>query len=92
MQRRGGFGIINIKTSDRTGQVVGVSRVEGSEDLLLVTQKGKIIRQPVEQIRQTASRSTQGVHLIDLNEEDRVSDIGLVSPEEEDDVSSVETD
>lgn len=91
VQGRGGFGIINIKTNERTGKVVGVSHVAGPEDLLLVTEKGKIIRQPVEQIRQTASRSTQGVHLIDLDEEDRVSDIGLVPPEEEDDVPSIET-
>ena len=84
VQGRGGLGIINIKTNARTGKVVGVTHVTGPNDLLLVTEKGKIIRQPVEQIRQTVSRGTQGVRLIDLGEDDRVSDIGLVSPEEED--------
>jgi DNA gyrase subunit A len=92
VQGRGGYGIINIKTGDRTGQVAGVSHVIGPDDLLLVTEKGKIIRQPVEQIRQTASRSTQGVRLIDLDEDDRVSDIGLVAPEEEDDDQRPEED
>ncbi len=92
VQGRGGYGIINIKTGDRTGQVAGVSHVIGPDDLLLVTEKGKIIRQPVEQIRQTASRSTQGVRLIDLGEDDRVSDIGLVAPEEEDDDQRPEED
>ena len=92
VQGRGGYGIINIKAGERTGEVVGVSHVTGPDDLLLVTEKGKIIRQPVEQIRQTASRSTQGVRLIDLRDDDRVSDIGLVAPEEEDDVPIAETD
>jgi DNA gyrase subunit A len=83
LQGRGGQGVINIKTSARNGQVVGVSHVHESGDLILITAKGKIIRQPTDQIRLTVSRSAQGVKLIDLEEDDKVADITLVSSESE---------
>jgi DNA gyrase subunit A len=83
LQGRGGLGIINIKTTERNGRVSGVARVTGEGDLILVTEKGKIIRLPVMQVRQTRSRSTLGVKLIDLGGEDQVADITVVPPEEE---------
>jgi DNA gyrase subunit A len=88
IQGRGGVGVINIRTSQRNGLVVGASHVTESGDLILVTAKGKLIRLPVDQIRLTASRSTLGVRLIDLDLEgdDRVADMTLVP------VESVESD
>jgi DNA gyrase subunit A len=83
LQSRGGLGIINIKTSDRNGQVSGVAHVTSDGDLILITEQGKIIRLPVMQVRQTASRSTLGVKVIDLEADDQVSDITIVPPEEQ---------
>ena len=83
LQSRGGLGIINIKTSDRNGQVSGVAHVTSEGDLILITEQGKIIRLPVMQVRQTASRSTLGVKVIDLEADDQVSDITIVPPEEQ---------
>ena len=58
---RGGVGIKNYKVTEKTGQIVGVKVVDGSEDLLLVTQSGILIRTPVDKIKQTENRATQGV-------------------------------
>ncbi len=83
LQHRGGLGIINIKTTKRNGQVSGVAHVTSEGDLILITEQGKIIRLPVMQARRTAARSTLGVKLIDVDEDDQVSDITVVPPEEE---------
>lgn len=88
-QGRGGQGVINIKTSERNGKVVGACHVDEDSEVILITEKGKIIRLEAAQIRQTASRSALGVKLIDLEEEDRVADITPVPEEEQG--SSVET-
>lgn len=79
LQHRAGQGVINIKTSKRNGPVVGACLVEGDEDLILITIKGKIIRLLSQEIRKTVSRATQGVKLIDLERDDRVADITLVT-------------
>ncbi|MBS1817042.1 MAG: DNA gyrase subunit A [Acidobacteria bacterium] len=71
---RGGVGIINIDTSERNGQVVGIAYVEAGEEVLLVTQQGMIIRTPADQIRLTG-RAAQGVRLINIDDDDRV--VGL---------------
>lgn len=52
---RGGVGIKNYQVTDKTGKIVGVKVVDGSEDLLLVTQSGILIRTPVEHIKETAN-------------------------------------
>jgi len=85
---RGGKGIINIKTTQRNGKVVAVMMVEDSDELMIITQKGIIIRQPVKQIK-AIGRNTQGVKLINLEEGDRVVDVARVikSEEEESDTS-----
>lgn len=59
---RGGLGIKNYQITEKTGKIVGVKVVDGSEDLLLVTQSGILIRTPVENIKETANRATQGRH------------------------------
>jgi DNA gyrase subunit A len=69
IQSRGGFGIINIQTSDRNGKVVGIVQVTDDDELMLITQQGKILRMASKDIR-TIGRSTQGVRLIDTEDED----------------------
>lgn len=82
-QRRGGLGVINIKTSKRNGQVVGNFSVQNDIELIIITEQGKIMRLESARIRQTVSRRTQGVKLINLGEKDRVADITPVPEEEE---------
>ena len=65
---RGGIGIKNYMVTEKTGSVVGIKVVDGSEDLLLVTQSGILIRTPVDNIR-TAGRATQGVIVMRFKEE-----------------------
>src|SRR5690606_33280391 len=62
-QRRGGSGVINIKTSEKTGQVVSIRSVTEDEQLMLITRNGVINRQRVDEIR-VIGRATQGVRLI----------------------------
>ncbi len=71
---RGGVGIINIDTSERNGLVVAVAYVESSDEVLLVTQQGMMIRTPADTIRLTG-RAAQGVRLINIDDDDRV--VGL---------------
>ena len=79
---RGGLGIRNYMVTDKTGCVVGMKLVDGTEDLLLVTAAGILIRTPVESIR-TAGRATQGVIVMRFKEEgDRVISLALADPEE----------
>ncbi len=79
---RGGLGIRNYMLTDKTGCVVGMKLVDGTEDLLLVTEAGILIRTPVENIR-IAGRATQGVIVMRFKEEgDRVISLALADPEE----------
>jgi DNA gyrase subunit A len=71
MQSRGGLGIINIQTSDRNGAVVGALFVTEDDQLMLMTQQGKILRTRVTDTR-PIGRNTQGVRLIRIDEADRV--------------------
>ena len=79
---RGGVGIRNYMVTEKTGPVMGIKVVDGSEDLLLVTQSGILIRTPVEAIRM-AGRSTQGVIVMRFKEEgDKVIALALTDHEE----------
>ena len=79
---RGGLGIKNYSVTEKTGGVVGVKVVNGSEDLLLVTRAGILIRTPVADIRSTG-RSTQGVIVMRFKEEgDQVISMALAEHEE----------
>ena len=79
---RGGLGVKNYQVTEKTGKVVGVKVVDGSEDLLLVTEAGILIRTPVENIR-TAGRATQGVIVMRFKEEgDQVIAMALTEKEE----------
>ena len=80
---RGGLGIKNYMVTEKTGPVVGIKVVDGSEDLLLVTQSGILIRTHVDAIR-TAGRATQGVIVMRFKEEgDRVISLALADRGEE---------
>jgi DNA gyrase subunit A len=74
---RGGKGIINIKATERNGKVVTIKEALDEDELMLITQKGIIIRQPVKQIS-VIGRNTQGVRLINLDPGDRVVDVARV--------------
>ena len=79
---RGGLGIRNYMVTEKTGGVVGIKIVDGSEDLLLVTESGILIRTPVEAIR-SAGRATQGVIVMRFKEEgDRVIALALADRDE----------
>jgi DNA gyrase subunit A len=82
LQTRGGKGTINLKTAPRVGNVTGICQVTGDEDLMLISDAGKIIRVRVEEVS-LIHRSTQGVRLIDLDENERLVGIARVEREEE---------
>ncbi len=82
VQRRGGKGVINIRLSAKTGRVVAIKEVADSDELVLVTRKGIVNRQRVEEIRETG-RNAQGVRLVNLDAGDQVVDVTRVVTEEE---------
>jgi DNA gyrase subunit A len=79
---RGGKGIITMKTTEKTGQVVGVRMVTDDDQIMLVTSGGKVIRLRVKEIR-VIGRNTQGVRLIDLDEGERVASVARVAERED---------
>jgi len=81
-QHRGGSGVITIKATDRNGHVVGLHLVEDKDDLMVMTEKGKIIRMPCKDLR-VISRNTQGVRLVRLEEGDRIASVEPVVDEGE---------
>jgi len=83
VQSRGGIGIINIQTSDRNGKVVGITHVTDDDELMLITQQGKILRMASKDIR-TIGRATQGVRLIDIEGDDRAVSIARLAERDDD--------
>ena len=81
IQSRGGKGVINIKSTPKSGPVVAVARVPKDADAMIVTQHGKIIRVPTKQIR-AMGRASQGVRLLRLEEGDRVAACAAVIEEQ----------
>jgi len=82
ISHRGGKGIITVKTSDKNGKMVVIKEVMDTDDIVVVTAEGMIIRQHASDIR-VSGRNTQGVRLIKLNEGDSVADVAVVVAEEE---------
>lgn len=82
VQNRGGQGVITIKTTDKVGKMVALKEVVDNDDLMIITQKGVLIRQPVKNIA-TIGRNTQGVKLIKLDQGDRIAAVTRVVDEEE---------
>ena len=91
IQRRGGQGVINIKTSERNGKVVALMNVSDENELMMMTAKGMIIRADTNTIR-SIGRNTQGVTLISLKAGDKVVSVAPVIGESEDEAEGAETD
>lgn len=84
IQTRGGKGVKALNCTEKNGKMIALLTVSGDEDLLIITDKGMIIRTPMEQIL-TIGRDTQGVRLIMLNEGHTVANITTLPKEEETD-------
>jgi DNA gyrase subunit A len=91
VQSRGGVGIINIQTSDRNGKVVGIAGVTDTDELMLITQQGKILRMATKDIR-TIGRATQGVRLIDIEGDDRAVSIARLAEQDDSDAPGGDPD
>jgi DNA gyrase subunit A len=74
---RGGLGVKNVEVTDKNGAVVAITQVHTNEELLVMTEQGKILRTPANEIR-TIGRATQGVKLMDLDGEDKIVSVALV--------------
>jgi len=81
-QKRGGVGLINIKTTERNGKVVALKAVNPDDDLMLISSKGILIRTGLDQLRDIG-RNTQGVRLIRLDGGDKLVAVARVAKEEE---------
>ena len=82
-QKRGGKGVLTMKTTEKVGKMVTIKEVVDKDDLMIITNQGVLIRQPVAQIR-AIGRATQGVKLIKLGEGTLVSSITRIMTEEDD--------
>jgi DNA gyrase subunit A len=85
-QTRGGKGIITMKVTEKTGDVVGAVAVEAEDELMLMTDGGQSIRIRVAEVRE-AGRNTQGVKLVSLNDPEKLQDIARVIPDAPEDPS-----
>jgi DNA gyrase subunit A len=89
-QSRGGKGIITMKTGEKTGEVVGALTVREADELMLITNKGQMVRTRVKEIRETG-RNTMGVKLMDLRNDEKLQAIApVVSQAEEEEAQSTE--
>jgi DNA gyrase subunit A len=80
---RGGKGVISLKTTDRNGPVVATLQVSEESDVMIITEFGKIIRVHASEIRE-AGRSTQGVRLLRLEEQDKIAAAAVIEEESSD--------
>jgi DNA gyrase subunit A len=81
-QRRAGKGVLTMRTTEKTGKMVAIMEVVDTDDLVIITDMGVIMRQPVSAIR-TIGRVTQGVRLVKLDEGTMISSISRVVRDEE---------
>jgi DNA gyrase subunit A len=79
---RGGQGVVNVKGLERNGDVVAAKRCSGDEDLIMISEQGMVVRTPARDVREIG-RSSMGVRVMTLNENDRVVEAILVEPLEE---------
>jgi len=84
VQKRNGAGTINIRTTERNGPVVGIKAVSESDDVVLITKNGILMRMAVADLR-TIGRATQGVRLINVKEDDELIGLERVVSEDDDD-------
>mgnify|MGYP003313964019 FL=1 len=76
-QTRGGKGVMTMRVTEKTGKMVSIMEVVDADDLIVITDKGVLMRQPVSQIR-TIGRVTQGVKLVKLDDGTKISSISRV--------------
>jgi DNA gyrase subunit A len=79
---RGGLGVKNVEITEKNGPVVAIAQVHENEELLAITEQGKILRTPASDIR-TIGRATQGVRLMELEGDDKLVSVALVERDEE---------
>ena len=82
VQSRGGLGLKNLEITEKNGHVIEIAQVNEDKELMLITEQGKILRTPTGDIR-TIGRATQGVRLMDLDDDDKVVSVALVDTDEE---------
>jgi len=87
-QKRGGKGIILIDTSERNGPVVGLALVKDTDDVMLVTDRGQMIRTRVAEIRETG-RNAQGVRVMNVDSDERVVAIELIGESDDEEIATV---
>ncbi|MCK5740536.1 DNA gyrase subunit A, partial [bacterium] len=80
--RRGGKGIITMKLTEKTGKLVSIMEVRDSDDLMIISTGGIIMRQSIKKIR-SMGRNTQGVRLINLKGEQKIADVAKIIKEDE---------
>ena len=90
-QKRGGKGVLTMKTTDKVGKMVTIKEAVDNDDLMIITNQGVLIRLPVAQIR-SIGRATQGVKLIKLGEGTLVSSITRIMTEENNENEIVEVE
>ncbi len=90
LQSRAGKGVITIRTTDKTGEVVGVREVTDDDHLMLITDSGRVIRLRMRELR-TIGRNTQGVRLFDVDPQERVVSLALLAEDEEEDREQIDT-
>ncbi len=89
LQSRAGKGVITIRTTDKTGEVVGVREVTDEDHLMLITDSGRVIRLRMRELR-TIGRNTQGVRLFDVDPQERVVSLALLAEDEEEDREQID--
>lgn len=91
LQKRGGTGVINLKVVKKNGPVVGVKGVDEDNEVMLISEKGMIVRVPTSGISEIG-RSTQGVRVINLAEGDRLTGVASVVARKEEEKAGEETE
>ena len=89
VQSRGGKGIITMKTTDKNGEVIGVKAVSNADDLMVITDKGQVVRIRIREIS-TMGRNTQGVRLVRLKEGEKVVACQSLAEKEHDEAAAPE--
>jgi DNA gyrase subunit A len=84
--KRGGKGVITVKTTDKVGKLIALMEVVDRDELVIISTQGMVIRQSVKDLR-VMGRNTQGVRVIRLNEGDTIADIARVVPEDDEELN-----
>ena len=87
LQKRGGRGVINMQTSERNGDIIGINKTKAGEEIMIMTQNGITIRMRVDSIS-IIGRNTQGVRLVRLEEGDKVSAVACVVKEDDEETQA----